>query len=532
MRHRSQLHLDLSLPETLPALAALHSMKSRKQKIESVLVDCGGSGSGMNYASSGVSSSRTLVGLFTLVSSLPSLTRLTVDLGDRTLPPDALLVILQVATRLEELTLRHVVLSSGEERQQGLHQVLREHAVSLRRVVLDHCSGTASIQAFLTQCRQRLTHLEVIGTKISTMGTLTAQTLVAAVVGTSLTSLKLVDVPDLRDDHIVAFSQAMVKATSQLQEFHLSSVSLGGPAAHAVVGLLQQAHVCAPRLSRVSLQLGTDAVWGRGLAEVLASPSCCTLTHLQVWISGQRQRSVDKQTIRLLRALQQNSSNNTTSHHHHRLQELHIIQTPSSSNNNSSNSSTGLEDHPTTLPLEEAVQCTLEETLRTNHTLGRLILQNESTHHGLITYDLTHALEFKLTQNRVGLSPLLYSANTAEEETNNNQTAFHQKYVSAVLQGKDDLDLVFLALSNHPSLAMNVLAGGSDAKVKQSGEKQKEATTTTDRRSDTDSVGNAPYSFLKISPITKHKFRRGVLKRFGNRRPWTAPSFTRSSKPQ
>ena len=503
-RNRSQLHLDLSLPETLPALAALHSMKSRKQKIRYVSVCCGIE---MNYTSSGISSSSTLVGVFTLLSSLPSLTSLTIDLGDRTLPLDALLVILRVASRLSQLTLKHVVLPG--ERGQELHKTLQEHAWSLQRVVLDHCSGTASIQALMTQ-PPRLARLEVIGTKISTMGTLTSQILVAAVVGTSLTSLKLTDVPDVQDEHIVSWCHAMVSTArpTNLQELLLNSVSLGVPAGDALEALLQQAPVWAPQLTRVSLQLGTDAVWGKGMASVLASETC-TLTHLQLWVTGNRQRSVDKQTVRLLRALRQSSSSS-------RLQDLHIVQNPCSSS-----SAEVYLPTTTTLPLEEGcVSQALEETLQVNHTLGRVVLQNE-THHGLMTYELPHSIEFKLTQNRVGLAALLYS--THPEMTDE---AFQQQYVSAVVDGKDDLDLVFLAVSNHPALALDVLAGCEETNTE-----APEATSGSDTENvDSTATPTSPYSFLKISSKTNRKFRQGVVKRFGNRRPWTA-STTSSKAP-
>lgn len=239
----SEITVDLTQVESLQAMAALVTLKGKRARVTSINIHM------KNYLwQQDEVNSETMLGVFALLPSFPNLISLTIDLADRTLPLSSLLVVLERPKKLKELHLRRLTITRG----QVLQTVLEEQC-TLEKVKLSHVRGTAAVQAFMTHL-PNLCSLELVSTKISDVGSLTSATVVAACQSPSLRCIRLEDVPDLQDEHVSAVTKVLSSGASKsnLEELHLSSVSLGEESGSALTNLLLTTNI----LTKVTLDLG------------------------------------------------------------------------------------------------------------------------------------------------------------------------------------------------------------------------------------------------------------------------------------
>jgi hypothetical protein len=400
--------VDVTQASCLRSLAAICSSKSKKFRVKSVQLFRKNSSCPWQEEDL---TPEGMLAVFSLLARLSNLEYLTIDLDDRTLPLQSLVVLLEGTKQLRELQLRHVCLPGKPS--QDLQKAMEGHT-SLEKVSMLEVRGSPVVQTFMMYL-PKLRSLELVGTKISSAAGLTSAVLIATCQSPCLREIRLEDIPDLIDLHIVALAKFLQKSPEKthLRKFHLSSVSVGDVAGSAITDLL----LTTKFLRQVTLDLGSWEQSGNSASQVLTHNT--TLTHLQVSVTGQLQAAVDQKVVEIFSALKTNR---------------HLKSLRLGLNN----------DEAPVVSIDPLVLETLELALDTNHTLEALTLVDDCDGPVSLPYSITS----KLDQNRAGLSRLLH------EPCQN----FHVPYMENIIQNKDSLDLVFFALSNHPMVLFSSAA--------------------------------------------------------------------------
>jgi hypothetical protein len=415
-RSSSHIAVDLCQRNSLRALAILCSTKGRKGKVKSAFVHVqdGSEWQAME------DTLQTMVAAFAMLGSLPNLRSLTMDLQHRTLPVESLLMLLEGARGLKELELRRVSIP-GERTPESLHKVLLAHT-SLQSLTFSHCQACEVVQAFISQL-PLLLDLKIIDTKISGQETVSSMVLNGVCRRDQLRRLHLEDVPDLHDEHIRSLASTLA-TTRNLHQLHLSSISLGERAGRAVAKMLMTNN----SINKVTLELGYWSKCGSAMAQVLQTNT--SVTQLKVLLTGSHQASVENKARELLAALSGNYSNVTDV-------TLCILDT---STNPSRIDGPLLDSFVNVHQVWKA----LDDVLETNHTLEKVVIMDAC----LQTIDTPASTQASLDRNRAGLSRLLYGTDQDQDHEDN----FHEKYISAIIDHKNNLDLVYFAICNYPSI--------------------------------------------------------------------------------
>ncbi|CAB9508851.1 expressed unknown protein [Seminavis robusta] len=519
--------LDLSHPDSLRAMAVLCTNKARKQKIKTITLHVSSSSQQSLTADWNCNNceddhitmdAQSMLAVFTMLGSFPQLRQVTVDLDLGTLPVGSLSVLLEGAQGLQILELRRVSIPTVVGRD--LHKILRR-ATSLDTLTLRQCQGYSAVQAFLTHL-PNLKHLELIGTKLSPQGTLTAGLLLRTC--QNLQRLRLEDVPDLRDEHIQTLAASLAvdgDSSATLREFHLSSVSLGDVAGQAMAMLLQTTRF----LQKVTLELGYWSQSGVSMAQILQQST--NLQHIQLLLPGRNQASVEHKARGVLAAL---ATHPGVTHLkltlHHTSCSQNVVAIEEDDRNNVMDSSSSSSCHGVSDSVWEA----LEEMLAHNHTLGSVIVMDTCFQ----VMELPPAIQATLDRNRAGLSRLLFGDDYYGQDNDVDEGRFHADYANAVINHKDNLDLVYFALSNHPTI-LSLCTGTADQQhddMEASSPEQQAQDKTTRRNAPLSPPFFLPHKSKPPSPgssISPNKLLRQGVRRLARGR-WPRSKTTGSSR--
>ncbi|CAB9508857.1 expressed unknown protein [Seminavis robusta] len=434
-RQRSMISVDLGMPQSAAALVSLHQTTRRKCRVKGAYVH---TNSCIWYGPPKVDL-KGLVGVFVSLAKLPHLERVTVDLDNLVLPVTALTILLRDAPGLTELTLCHLALMGTDEQFQQLAAVMERNATQLTHVTLVHCyDGTARLQRSLVNL-PALEQITLKGTRVAPWSDDGAvddngEMLVQWCKAPKLKLLELEDNANLRDEHLLYLCEYLSRPDleSNLNEFKLSSSVLDGEVAGNAI--LDMAMINT-NIHKLTLKLsGCWKSCGASVASMICAPSNNHLQNLVLGVYGGLPKTVVARSKKIFKALGSSKC---------QLKRLRLYLDMDS-----------VLDGP---PVINELFGSVEKALQSNDRLKDLVLYDDCNQ----SMRLPSSVITKLQLNKSGIPRLLRRKNT-------NTRKFQASFVKAIVEHKEDINTVFYALLENPS----VLLAGAPSSLP--------ATSTTD----------------------------------------------------
>ena len=374
-----------------------------------------------------------LLEVFRIISMLPNLSQVRIDLDfEISLPLQALIILFQGKNNLSYLHCLNFYFKGSHEEIIELQSLLKTNDC-LKHVRFQNCRGSKAVGVLMV-CPPALHSIELNNTNIS-RSQLEANVILASLMKSKyLKSLSLKNIPNFCDDHIKTMALELSLGVHVLKELIITSNVLGKVSAEMLTKMLHFNHT----IEKLVLHIDHEDV-GYLMAEALQVNT--TLKSVSLRIYGDE--SVTENCIAIARALY--SQEPTVCSSLSPLQKLRLC----------------VEVGPR--ELKKGIISEFKKAVAISDSLKKLRLDD--------TIDQLHlpkAMRTKLALNRCGVSKLLRSdlagAPNDNATTNLPSANIHDRLVEAIISERNNLDVIHYILSETPELCVEACKNQKEKK--------------------------------------------------------------------